>query len=106
MIVGSVETYPRERVRRARSALGARPPAMTAHTAYAAYGKLALMALFWGGGLVGGRIASPEMGAATAALWRFALAIVALLIYVYATEGKLARPTPREWIGLLLMGAT
>jgi drug/metabolite transporter (DMT)-like permease len=64
------------------------------------------MALFWGGAMVGGRIASPEMGAVTAALWRYALAIVALLIYAYATEGGLARPTPREWIGLLLMGAT
>jgi drug/metabolite transporter (DMT)-like permease len=64
------------------------------------------MALFWGGGLIGGRIASPEMGAVTAALWRFALAIVVLLIYAYATDRGLARPTSREWIGLLLMGAT
>lgn len=106
MIIGSVETHPRDRVRRARPALGSGRPAVTTHTPYAAYGTLTLMALFWGGGLIGGRIASPEMGAVTAALWRFALAIVALLIYAYATEGGLARPTPREWSGLLLMGAT
>ena len=106
MIVSSVETHPRERVQSARSALGSGRPAVTVHTPYAAYGKLTLMALFWGGAMVGGRIASPEMGAVTAALWRYALAIVALLIYAYATEGGLARPTPRQWIGLLLMGAT
>lgn len=78
---------------------------MTARVPYAAYGKLTLMALLWGGTLIGGRIASPEMGAATAALWRYAIAIAALLIYAYATDG-LALPTPRQWIGLLLMGAT
>jgi drug/metabolite transporter (DMT)-like permease len=79
---------------------------VTAPVPYATYGKLTLMALLWGGTLVGGRIASPEMGAATAALWRFAIAIAALLIYAYATQDGLALPTPRQWIGLLLMGAT
>ena len=79
---------------------------MTARASYAVYGKLTLMALFWGGTFVGGRIASAEMAAVTAALWRYLLAIVALLILAYALEGGLARPTPRQWIGVTLLGAT
>ncbi len=72
----------------------------------AVYGKLTLMALFWGGTFIGGRIASPEMPAVTVALWRYALAIAALLILAFAMEGGLPRPTPRQWMGLVLMGAT
>ena len=79
---------------------------MTGRDAGVVYAKLALMALFWGGTFIGGRIAAPEMAPATAALWRYGLAIVALLIFAYALEGGLARPTPRQWAGVLLLGAT
>jgi drug/metabolite transporter (DMT)-like permease len=79
---------------------------VTARDAYGVYGKLTLMALFWGGTFVGGRLASAEMAAATAALWRYLLAIVALLIFAQALEGGLARPTARQWIGVTLLGAT
>ena len=79
---------------------------MTAQPPVAVYGKLTLMALFWGGTFIGGRIASPEMPAVTVALWRYALAIVTLLILAYAIEGGLVRPTPRQWIGVVLLGAT
>jgi len=79
---------------------------LTARALPAVYGKLTLMALFWGGTFIGGRIASAEMPAVTAALWRYALAIAALLVIAYALEGGLARPTPRQWIGVVLLGAT
>jgi drug/metabolite transporter (DMT)-like permease len=72
----------------------------------AVYGKLTLMALFWGGTFIGGRIASAQMTAVQAALWRYGIAIVALLAMAYLLEGGLARPTPRQWIGVTLLGAT
>jgi len=79
---------------------------VTARASYAVYGKLTLMALFWGGTFVGGRVASAEMAAVTAALWRYMLAIVALLVFAYALEGGLPRPNARQWIGVTLLGAT
>jgi drug/metabolite transporter (DMT)-like permease len=79
---------------------------LTTRALAAIYGKLTLMALLWGGTFIGGRIASPEMSAVTAALWRYGLAIVALLIVAYALEGGLARPTPRQWLGVVLLGFT
>jgi drug/metabolite transporter (DMT)-like permease len=79
---------------------------LTARASSAVYGKLTLMALFWGGTFIGGRVASPEMSAVTAALWRYGLAIVALLLIAQVLERGLARPTPRQWIGVVLLGAT
>ena len=79
---------------------------MTARAPAAVYGKLTLMALFWGGTFIGGRIASAEMTAVQAALWRYGIAVVALLAFAYFLEGGLARPTPRQWIGVVLLGVT
>jgi len=42
-------------------------------------GKMSLAALFWGGTYITGRIAAPEMSAPVAALWRFIIALAALL---------------------------
>lgn len=79
---------------------------MTAHVPVATYGKLTLMALFWGGTFIGGRIAAMEMSPVTAALWRYGLAIALLLGFAYLLEGGLARPTPRQWVGVVLLAAT
>ena len=79
---------------------------MTARAPAAVYGKLTLMAFFWGGTFIGGRIASAEMTAVQAALWRYGIAVVALLAFAYFLEGGLARPTPRQWIGVVLLGVT
>lgn len=79
---------------------------MTGHPPLAVYGKLTLMALLWGGTFIGGRIASPEMPAVTVALWRYGLGSLALVVLAYTMEGGLPRPTPRQWVGLVLMGAT
>jgi drug/metabolite transporter (DMT)-like permease len=70
------------------------------------YAKLTLMAFFWGGTFIGGRIASAEMTAVQAALWRYAIAIVALMAFAWLLEGGLARPTKRQWVGVVLLGAT
>jgi drug/metabolite transporter (DMT)-like permease len=79
---------------------------VTARASYVVYGKLTLMALFWGGTFIGGRVASAEMTAVQAALWRYAIAIVALMAFAWLLEGGLARPTPRQWVGVVLLGAT
>jgi len=79
---------------------------VTARASAGVYAKLTLMALFWGGTFIGGRIASPEMSAVTAGLWRYGLAIVALLAIAHVLEGGLAQPTPAQWIGVVLLGAT
>ena len=78
---------------------------MTARAPATVYASLTLMALFWGGTFIGGRIASPEMSPATAALWRYAIAVVVLLPIAYLLEGGLARPTSMQWIGVVLLGA-
>jgi drug/metabolite transporter (DMT)-like permease len=79
---------------------------VTTRAPIATYGKLTLMALFWGGTFIGGRIAAPEMGAASSALWRYVLAIAFLLGFAWLLEGGLARPTPRQWVGVTLLGIT
>ncbi|MCC6197681.1 MAG: DMT family transporter [Burkholderiales bacterium] len=79
---------------------------MSGHAPGATYGKLTLMALLWGGTFIGGRIAAPEMGAAVTALWRYLIAVVLLLGFAFLLEGGLPRPTPRQWIGVVLVGAT
>jgi drug/metabolite transporter (DMT)-like permease len=79
---------------------------LTPSASPATYGKLTLMALLWGGTFIGGRIASPEMSAVGAALWRYGFAVVALVIVACALERGLARPTRRQWVGVVLLGAT
>lgn len=79
---------------------------MNSHVPVATYGKLTLMALFWGGTFISGRIVAMEMPPVTAALWRYGLAIVFLLGFAYLLESGLAWPTPRQWVGVILLGAT
>lgn len=70
------------------------------------YSKLTLMALLWGGTFIGGRIATGEMAPPAVAMWRYAIAIVALLVLAYAFEGGLSRLNQRQWVGVTLLGAT
>ncbi len=79
---------------------------MTAPAPASVYVKLTLMALCWGGAFVGGRIATQEMTAVQAATWRYGIAVAALLVYARLVEGGLARPTPRQWVGVVLLGFT
>ncbi|MFO1322652.1 MAG: DMT family transporter [Burkholderiales bacterium] len=70
------------------------------------YAKLVLMAIFWGGSFIGGRIASAEMAPATAALWRYVIATLALVVVCVAAEGGLPRLSGRQWLAAALLGAT
>jgi len=70
------------------------------------YGKLCLMALFWGGTFICGRVASAEMTPVAAALWRYGIGVVALLVIAFALERGLPRLDARQATGVVLLGAT
>ncbi len=62
------------------------------------------MALFWGGAFIAGRVATSEMAPAAAALWRYMVATVALVIAAFAIDGGLPRLAGREWAAVFLLG--
>jgi drug/metabolite transporter (DMT)-like permease len=64
------------------------------------------MALFWGGTFIGGRIAAGEMTPVAAALWRYVIGIAVLVAAAYVFEGGLPRLSARQWLGVVLLGAT
>ena len=70
------------------------------------YLKLVLMALCWGGTFIGGRIATAEIAPIGAALWRYAIATVALFAFVLLIERGLPRLSGREWRAFTLLGVT
>jgi drug/metabolite transporter (DMT)-like permease len=70
------------------------------------YVRLALVALIWGGTFIAGRVAAAEIAPATAALWRYVVAAVALLVTQFALDGGLPRLSGRQWLGVTLLGAT
>lgn len=70
------------------------------------YLKLVLGALFWGASYVAARLATGEMPAISAALWRYVVATIALLAIALALEGGLPRLDARQWVSVLLLGAT
>ncbi len=70
------------------------------------YLKLVGVAAIWGGTFVAGRIATAELPASTAALWRYVLACAVLVVAAFALERGLPRLTARQWLGVALLGAT
>jgi drug/metabolite transporter (DMT)-like permease len=68
--------------------------------------RLTLVAAIWGGTFIAGRVASMAMSAPAAALWRYVLAVLVLLAYVYWREGGLPRLSRAQWLGVTLLGAT
>ena len=72
----------------------------------AIYAKLVLGALFWGGAYVASRIATGEMTAIAAALWRYVVAAIALVGISFALDRGLPRLSGRQWVGVALLGAT
>jgi drug/metabolite transporter (DMT)-like permease len=70
------------------------------------YVKLVGVAAIWGGTFVAGRIASAEMPASTAALWRYVFASLVLVAAAFALERGLPRLSARQWAGVALLGAT
>jgi drug/metabolite transporter (DMT)-like permease len=70
------------------------------------YLKLVGVAAIWGGTFVAGRIATAEMPAPTAALWRYVFASVVLVVAAFALERGLPRLSAMQWLGVALLGAT
>ena len=67
-------------------------------------GKMSLAALFWGGTYITGRIVATEMSAPEAALWRFLIAVVALLTFTRFQHQRLPRLAARQWIAVGCLG--
>ena len=70
------------------------------------YAGLVVMAVCWGGAFIGGRIASTEFAPAMAALLRFAIATVALVLAAFVLERGLPRLTGGQWLAVAILGAT
>ena len=68
------------------------------------YVKLVLVALVWGASFIAGRVASAEMNAPTAGLWRYVVATGVLLVLAFAIERGLPRLTTGQWIGMVVLG--
>ncbi|MEO6565978.1 MAG: DMT family transporter [Casimicrobiaceae bacterium] len=70
------------------------------------YGKLVLVAIIWGGTFIAGRVAAHEMPATTAAMWRYLIACVALLLLSWRLDGGLPVLSRQQWLGVVLLGIT
>jgi drug/metabolite transporter (DMT)-like permease len=69
------------------------------------YAKLALMAAFWGGQFIAGRIVAPMLPHFTTGALRFLVASAGLVALVAWREGRLPRPAgAREWMLVAAMG--
>jgi drug/metabolite transporter (DMT)-like permease len=70
------------------------------------YARLALTALFWGGAFIAARLLALELPHFVAATGRYIVATAALFIFLWFREGSLPTPTPRQWLGISLLGAS
>ncbi|WP_347906837.1 EamA family transporter [Pseudomonas grandcourensis] len=68
------------------------------------YLKLAAVTMVWGGTFVAGRYLAGSLSPLLAASLRFLLASVALLLFIRMARTPLVRPSPRQWLQLLLLG--
>ena len=72
----------------------------------ATYLKLLLMALFWGGTFIAGRVLAQSVGPYAGAFLRFAVASVCLVAVMLKLERNIARPSGRQLALLFVMGMT
>jgi len=70
------------------------------------YIKLLLVACFWGGTFIAGRIIAQDIGPFSAAFLRFAIASVFLLFHARQLEGSLPFPEKHQRVPLVLLGLT
>ncbi|AOR69949.1 hypothetical protein BBJ41_20310 [Burkholderia stabilis] len=84
------------------------PPAAIAATRphAAIYVKLTLVALFWGGTFIAGRILAASMSATGAATGRFAIAALLLTVLTWKIEGRLPKLSGRQIVTTFGLGAT
>lgn len=81
-----------------------KPPLPASSRLLVVYIKLALVAMFWGGTFIAGRLlvhAVPPLMAATA---RFAVAVVLLVLVAWRIEGGLPRLTKSQWLATAALG--
>ncbi|KFG93806.1 membrane protein [Burkholderia paludis] len=72
----------------------------------AIYVKLTLVALFWGGTFIAGRILAATMAATSAATGRFAIAALLLVTLTWKIEGGLPKLNGRQIVATFGLGAT
>ncbi len=77
---------------------------MSNQTNLITYLKLLLMALFWGGTFIAGRLLVGEVEPFAAAFLRFAIASIVLLIITLRTHKKLPPIQRNQWFPLLILG--
>lgn len=70
------------------------------------YLRLVLVALFWGGTFIAGRIVARELPAMTAAALRFAVAVPLLVLLAWKLEGGLPRLTRKQMLMTFCLGLT
>ncbi|WP_460928234.1 DMT family transporter [Pseudomonas sp. MC6] len=70
----------------------------------AVYLTLAAVTMIWGGTFVAGRFLAGGLSPILAASLRFLLASAALLGFLWLARIPLARPAPRQWLQLALLG--
>ncbi|MBV4485100.1 EamA family transporter [Pseudomonas sp. SWRI153] len=68
------------------------------------YLTLVAVTMIWGGTFVAGRFLAGSLSPMFAASLRFLLASIALLGFLWLARIPLARPTPRQWLRLTLLG--
>lgn len=68
------------------------------------YLTLCAVTMIWGGTFVAGRFLAGSLSPIFAASLRFLLASVALLVFLWLARIPLARPSPRQWLQLALLG--
>lgn len=77
---------------------------MSSQSTLTIYLKLLLMALFWGGTFISGRLLAGEVQAFSAAFLRFAIASVVLLLITLRSHKRLPPIQREQWFPLLLLG--
>ncbi|KWD61301.1 hypothetical protein WL67_05315 [Burkholderia ubonensis] len=70
------------------------------------YVKLTLVALFWGGTFIAGRVLAASLPATTAATGRFAIAALLLAGLTWKVEGRLPRLSGRQLLATFTLGVT
>jgi drug/metabolite transporter (DMT)-like permease len=86
---------------------GARPlSAVTGWPMLATYVKLLLMAVFWGGTFIAGKVLSQSVGPFSGSFLRFAVASLFLAALTLKMERRLTLPSPRNLVLLSVMGMT
>ncbi len=68
------------------------------------YLKLLLMALFWGGTFIAGRLLAGEVSPFSAAFLRFAIASAVLVLISLRNYGTLPKVQGNQWFPLLILG--